>query len=137
MVDTKLMTPKEARTLQNKARRVGKNFNRRTRLPAGDGAGYDFIKTQAGLRWPDENTRARAQSFALGKEKEPTGKKKKRATRPMPSGFPLIENLMGTCPGALHKLLVASSLQIKKVRRYPGYVLSRTYNLKDRPIEII
>ena len=41
--------------------------------------------------------------------------------------------------GALteNKLLVAASLEIKKVRRYPGMILSRTYNLKNRPIVIL
>ena len=48
--------------------------------------------------------------------------------------FPLLESLPAW---QVDKLLIASSLQYKRVRRYPGWILIRTYNLKNRPIEFI
>jgi hypothetical protein len=57
--------------------------------------------------------------------------------KPMKQGFTILDSLVGSCPKALETVLLAASLKLKRVRRYPGYVLIRTYNLKNRPIEII
>lgn len=48
--------------------------------------------------------------------------------------FALMESIPAN---QLDKLLTASSLTVKRVKRYPGWILQRTYNLKNRPIEII
>jgi hypothetical protein len=63
-------------------------------------------------------------------------KKNRRGIRPMESGFTMLDALIDKGK-AVHTLLTAASLKLKKVRRHPGYVLIRTYNLKNRPITII
>jgi hypothetical protein len=89
-----------------------------------------FIRHQAANRWPDEPTMIKAQELAVKKHQRGRAK-----TKPMDQGFTLLDMLIDN--SNLPKLLLAASLKLKKVRRYPGYVLERTYNLKSRPIQII
>jgi hypothetical protein len=92
------------------------------------------MKAQGRDRWPTEKTMDDA--WRLKNERQPR-RKPQKAVKPMQQGFTILDCLIGSCPHALDKLLLAASLKIKKVRRYPGYVLQRTYNLKNRTIEII
>jgi len=33
--------------------------------------------------------------------------------------------------------LTAASMKVKRVKRYPGWILQTTYNLKNRPLQFI
>jgi hypothetical protein len=68
----------------------------------------------------------------LAMKKHQRGRAKSKA---MTLGFTMLDGLIDN-PN-LSRLLLAASLKIKKVRRYPGYVLERVYNLKGRKLEII
>lgn len=100
--------------------------------PIADQAGMNFLRHQAEYRWPSEETMIKAAE--LSKEKIKRGAPKKPMAR---MGFPLLEQALATSTKAVQTLLVASSLKIKNVRRHPGWVLQRTYNLKNRPIVIV
>jgi len=86
----------------------------------------DFLKTN---RWPTQEQEAKYAE--LNQAKQPRGQKKIRQPE-LP--FALLESIPAK---QLDKLLTAASFKLKKVKRYPGWVLQRTYNLKGRPIEII
>jgi hypothetical protein len=96
----------------------------------------DFLKTQGRDRRP---TRETGDTYALLNRKRHVPGKPGR--KPEQLGFPLLESLMEhTNPKnrwAVKMLLVAASLKVKRVKRHPGWVLQRTYNLKNRVIEII
>jgi hypothetical protein len=100
--------------------------------PIADQAGMNFLRHQNEHRWPSEETMIKAAELA--KEKIKRGRPKAPLAR---LGFPLLEQAMANGSKAITTLLVASSLKIKKVRRHPGWVLQRTYNLKNRPIVIV
>jgi hypothetical protein len=89
-----------------------------------------FLRQQDNDRWPTEISKNKA--WDMAKDKKPRSNRK---SKPRQIGFCMLDLLIDK-PN-LEKLLVAASLKVKKVRRYPGWVLERTYNLKDRPIEII
>jgi hypothetical protein len=95
-----------------------------------DAAGLNFIRHQSDNRWPDAATQIKAQELAM--KKHPRGRAQ---SKPMEQGFTLLDAIIDK--PALDVLLTAASLKLKKVRRYPGYVLQRVYNLKNRPIQII
>lgn len=95
-----------------------------------DQPGLNFIRHQGANRWPDLETMIKAQELAM--KKHVRGRAK---VKPMTQGFTLLDSIIDS--DSLETLLTASSLKLKKVRRYPGYVLIKTYNLKSRPIQII
>lgn len=109
--------------------RAGKNCSRKGPAIA-DQAKGNFLRHQSGNRWPTEGTMIKA--YELMKDRKTRSRSK---SKPMEQGFTVLDHLIDK--PYLAKLLVAASLKIKRVRRYPGYVLQRTYNLKNRPIEII
>jgi hypothetical protein len=101
-----------------------------------DFAGLNLIRHQAAHRWP--SVRSLEKCWELAKDRKGSGRRRGPAKpiKPGNDGFTLLDMLIDK-GSTLDTLLTAASLQFKKVRRYPGYVLIRTYNLKDRPIEII
>lgn len=88
-----------------------------------------FIRRQSHDRWPEKTTE---DIYAeLNKKKQPRGRAK---IKPPALGFALLESI----PAAqLDKLLTAASFKLKRVKRYPGWILQRTYKLGNRPIQII
>jgi hypothetical protein len=100
--------------------------------PIANQAGMNFLRHQDEHRWPSEKTMDLAHE--LSTEKIKRGRPKAPLAR---LGFPLMEQALATSTKAVQTLLVASSLKIKNVRRHPGWVLQRTYNLKNRPIVIV
>jgi hypothetical protein len=95
-----------------------------------DQPALNFLRHQKEHRWPDQETEQKAQELAM--KKHPRSRAK---SKPMTQGFTMLDALMDN--PALDVLLTAASLKLKRVRRYPGYVLQRVYNLKNRPIQII
>ena len=115
--------------------RADRGTSRRNTTAIADAAGYLFLKDQKRNRWPTEATLVKAHELAIDKKANRHGKPGK--ARPVDVGFPLLDTLVGTCPKALDTLLTAASLKLKRVRRYPGWILQRVYNLKNRPIQLI
>ena len=76
-------------------------------------------------------------AWDLKNEKKPRGRKPGAIKPAQPVGFTVYDACMSSNPAAVKTLLLAASLKVKKVRRYPGWFLERVYNLKNRPIEII
>lgn len=69
--------------------------------------------------------------FNTGRRRDPEIKVR---VKPPVFPFALLESVE---PHTLDKLLTAASIAVKKVKRYPGWILQNTYNLKSRPIQII
>lgn len=111
--------------------RSGKNCARKGPAIV-DQAGANFIRYQSLYRHPD--TKQLQKAWELKNEKRP--RRKPGAIKPMQTGFTFFDAVIDKGK-TLETLLLAASLKVKKVRRYPGYVLQRVYNLKDRPIQII
>ena len=99
-----------------------------------DLVGFAFLKAQKRDRWPDSRTEDKYAE--LNRAKQPR-RKPGTSVKPMQQGFTMLDGLIDNRGRVLDILLTAASLQIKRVRRYPGYVLVKTYALKNRPIEII
>jgi hypothetical protein len=116
--------------------RAARGFARRNTTALADSAGYLFLKEQKRNRWPSQYVMEKA--FQLLKDRK--GGTRRGASikkiKPQKQGFTLLDAVIDKGK-ALETLLTAASLQLKRVRRYPGYVLIHTYNLKNRPIEII
>ena len=126
---------KVQRTKDNKFVRLTKTLEGRStrRHPViQDLAGHHFLKAQKRDRWPDQATEDKYAE--LNRAKRP--RRKPGKVKPAQGGFTLLDAVIDKGK-ALNTLLTAASLQLKRVRRYPGYVLIHTYNLKNRPIEII
>jgi hypothetical protein len=117
---------REARALRGQARR--------NTTAIADAAGYLFLKEQKRHRWPTSQSEDKYAELNKDRKKR---SKPKTGIKPMETGFTMLDSLIGSCPKALETVLLAASLKLKRVRRYPGYVLIHTYNLKNRPIEII
>jgi hypothetical protein len=115
--------------------RADRGFSRRNTTALADPVGYVFLKDQKRNRWPSEASLVKAHELAIDRKANRRGKPATK--RPADVGFPLLDTLVGTCPKALETLLTAASLKLKRVRRYPGWILQRVYNLKDRPIQLI
>lgn len=113
-----------------KAARTEKNCARSGRAIT-DHAADEQIRRCHLRRWPDKEQENKY--FELNTDKKQRGKPAKRIKPPVLE-FALLESID---PKTLNKLLIASSLKVKKVRRYPGWILQTTYNLKSRPIQII
>lgn len=109
------------------------NRNRRGRAIAkADQA--NFLRRQNKNRWPTVESLEKAYEMikVKGTQRRPSAGK----IRPAKVGFTLLDMVIDKGK-SLDILLTAASLKMKKVRRYPGYVLIPTYNLKNRVIEII
>jgi len=111
--------------------RAGKNVSRRTRVPA-DLAGEQFIRHQAESRWPTQATEALY--FELNNDKTKKDPRPANRIKPPRFEFALLESIK---PDVLDKLLTAASMKVKRVKRYPGWILQTTYNLKNRPLQFI
>jgi hypothetical protein len=108
-----------------------KNSKRKSPVVA-DFPGLLFIRHQAEHRWPTQVSEDKYAEMNKDRKRHTSRGK----IKPSKGGFTLLDAVIDK-GRALETLLLAASLKLKKVRRYPGYVLIRTYNLKDRPIEII
>ena len=96
-------------------------------------AGLLFLRHQKANRWPTEDSLDKA--WQLIKVKR--GRRQAGAIQPKQYGFTLYDACMESNPSTVKTLLLAASLKVKKIRRYPGWFLERVYNLKNRPIELI
>ena len=96
-----------------------------------------FIRRQATDRWPTADSEQKY--FELNNDKKAKGGRKANGIKPPAFPFALLEQAIGhddpIRARTINKLLICSSLKIKKVRRYPGWVLQRTYNLKNRVLD--
>lgn len=120
-----------AYTAAAKLRREGKN--RKRRGPATeDEFGLRYLKDQANDRWPED--RQCDLYFELNTTKKAVGRPSRGRIKPPTVEFALLESIDAR---TLDILLTAASLKVKRVKRNPGWVLQRTYNLKNRPIQII
>ena len=82
-------------------------------------------------RWPDDD---QLQKYAeLNQDKKRRGVIKK-AKKPRVDHFPLMDELD---PVTRNRMLIAASLKLQPVKRQPGFVLTRTYNHKQRPITFV
>ena len=127
------MKSKELKRSTGKVRdnRSGKNCKRRGKAiinPSAD----DGVRRGALHRWPTKDQEA--MYFDMNTSKNPVNRPSKGRIRPPVTEFALLESLD---PATLDKLLTAASFSVKKIKRYPGWILQRVYNLKSRPIQII
>lgn len=95
-----------------------------------DQAVSSYVKRQHLSRWPDQETEDRYNT--LNREKKV--RRPDKPIKPAPSGFKLFDMLDGE---DLDRLMLAASLKVKRVRRAPGWVIVKVYNLKDRPLVLI
>jgi len=117
--------------------RADRGTSRRNTTAIADAAGYLFLKDQKRNRWPSAWSEDKYAELNKDKKRGTSRGSSIKKIKPMNTGFTVLDSLIGNCPKALETVLLAASLKLKRVRRYPGYVLIRTYNLKNRPIEII
>jgi hypothetical protein len=123
-----------------KARAIREGANQGShKRPIADEAVMSFLRSQDLLRWPLKDT---ADLYAkLNRQRHVAGQAGGSKRVPSSLGFPLLETLAfhenPKTVDAVATLLVAAALKVKRVKRHPGWVLQRTYNLKNRPIEII
>lgn len=94
--------------------------------------GEEQVRHEASRRWPTPDQEVKYFELNTAKDKPRGGGRSK--IKPPARPFALLESID---PKVLDKLLTASSLKLKRVRRYPGWILQHTYNLKNRPIQII
>ena len=89
----------------------------------------EFFKTH---RWPtsDQESMYFEMNTAKKQRNQPARGRIQQPVMP----FALMESID---PVVLDKLLTAASMTVKKVRRYPGWILQTVYNLKSRPIQFI
>lgn len=125
---------KEGRGNRKVRAAAGKDVRRRSPVLL-DGADIDYIKNPN--RWPTERQLVNYTELNMAKTPRGGGKKSNVPT----FAFPLIEQAMGTdletykVP-AVARLLRAACFTIQPVKRYPGYVLKRTDNLKGKVIDL-
>ena len=113
----------------------GINGKRRSPAPANEQT-MEFIRHQNLNRWPTEESLQKQWELEQDKQasRPPVGR-----IKPADLGFPLLEQAVSTEQKELSikKLLVAAALKLKRVKRHPGWVLQRTYNLGKRPLEFV
>ena len=111
--------------------RAGKNVSRRTPVSR-DPVGENFIRHQA------ENRHPTAESvqlyFELNNDKTKKDPRPANRIKPPRFEFALLESIK---PDVLDKMLTAARMKVKRVKRYPGWILQQTYNLKNRPLQFI
>ena len=89
-----------------------------------------LITTTANYRWPEfwqEEAYFKANLIKKSKDE----RKQVRRKAPPEFFFPLLEEIP---VAVLRRLLICSSLELVPVKRYPSWILSQTYNLKNRPV---
>jgi len=94
--------------------------------------GEEQVRREASRRWPTKEQEQKYFELNTAKDK-PRGPGRSKIKQP---DFPFLL-LESIDPATLDKLLTASCLRLKKVARYPNWILQHTYNLKSRPIQII
>ena len=89
----------------------------------------EFFKSHS---WPTSDQEN--MYFEMNTAKKQRNQPARGRIQPPTQSFSLMESID---PVVLDKLLTAASMTVKKVRRYPGWILQTVYNLKSRPIEFI
>jgi len=113
---------KERRADKNCTRSLGKKDSMNL-------AGEEQVKHEANRRWPSKESE---EMYAtLNMDKKQRGRPADRVKKP-DFFFPLLESLPIK---QIKHVLLCASLELKSVRRYPGWILSQTYNHKNRTID--
>jgi len=87
-------------------------------------------------RWPSEDQLVKYAE--MNQEKKPRGGSRRK--KPMDVFFPLLEQAVGD--NQPHKaktvgyLLTCAALKVARVRRYPGWITQRTYDLKNQVLDL-
>jgi len=110
--------------------RAGKNVARRTPVSL-DPSTEQFLRQQQNNRWPTQDSEHLY--FELNTTKQPVNRPANRIKQPN-LGFALLESIPAVL---LDRILTCSSLKYKSVKRFPGWILQRVYNLKSRPISFV
>ena len=127
----------KARTEELKSNRAEKLASRGRRSPVvADFPGLLFLRHQKEHRWPTQQSEEKYANLNMDRNRHTSRGPSTKKIKPAKMGFTLLDAVLDKGKN-LDILLTAAALKLKKVRRYPGYVLIRTYNLKNRPIEII
>jgi hypothetical protein len=130
------MTQKRERGVKvssgNRKNHEGENRKRREAVHV-DAAISDFVRKQANRRWPESWQEEKYAEMNADKHAN-RGRAGGKRIKPREVTWPLIHEL---APALLDKLLTAASFKLKRVRRDPGFVLIRQWNLKNRPLEFI
>lgn len=116
---------------KRKESRTGKNC-KRSGKSHGDLIGEQFVRTQHLSRWPDEYQED--MYFKMNNNKKKESNPAQGRIKPPVREFALMESLSLK---VIDKLLTAACFQIKRVKRFPGWILIRTYNMKKRVIQFI
>lgn len=76
--------------------------------------------------------------WSLSTVRVPPNRQQQKKITPPNYGFPLMEQAVSEPHRweTIKALLIRSSLKIKPVRRWPGWILQRTYDLKNRPLDL-
>lgn len=117
---------KERSTGRRKEARKGKNL-KSTKRAIANRAGFEQIQNECSRRFPSKESEETY--AALNMVKQPRGRRGGKGQKKPEFFFPLLESLP---TDQIRKVLLCSSLELKAVKRYPGWILSRTYNLKNR-----
>ena len=93
-------------------------------------AGEEQVRNEANRRWPTKETEQKY--FELNIKKAQAANRPAKRIKPPVLGFALLESLSYA---TLDRILTCSSLKLKRVKRYPGWILQSVYSLKNRPID--
>jgi len=97
-----------------------------------DYVGEEQVRNEAARRWPSNDQEQKY--FELNMLKKQRGRANPKRIKPREVTFPLLHEVN---PAMLKKILLAASIKLKSVKRDPGFVLIRQYNLGNRPLEFI
>ncbi len=120
---------KESRSGKNCSRRAGKGPLLRV-------SENEQVRNEASRRWT--NKEQDQAYFELNRTELGKAQRGGRAGKKPPTFFfPLLEQAMGADNESwkldtIRELFKCASLKLKPVKRYPGYILERTYNLKGK-----
>ena len=95
-----------------------------------DVEGLATLHVVESCRWPSEEQLVKYAELNQDKKSRRPGKPKK--VRPVE--FPLMDEIDDV---TRNRMLIASSLKIQPVKRAPGFILTRTYNHKNRIITFV
>ena len=92
--------------------------------------GLDTLHVIESCRWPSEEQLDKYAELNQDKKSRRPGKPKK--VRPVE--FPLMDEIDDV---TRNRMLIAASLKLQTVKSMPGFVFTRTYNHKNRPITFV
>ena len=82
--------------------------------------------------WPTDDQLVKYAEMNQDKKVRRRPSKAKKNLRPVE--FPLMDEISDV---TRNRMLIAASLKLQPVKRMPGFILSRTYNHKGRPITFV